>query len=79
MEFRESSKAMSKEKITYMSYFIKTFSMALTDFPKMNSWYNPESPFEYAIVDNHNITIAIDSPNGLAVPNIKNVQNLSIV
>lgn len=61
-----------------MSYFIKTFSLALSHYPKLNSWYNPESPFEYSLVDNHNITIAIDTPNGLAVPNIKNVQNLSI-
>ena len=61
-----------------MSYFIKTFSMALTHYPKMNTWYNAESPFEYSQVDNHNITIAIDTPNGLAVPNIKNVQNLNI-
>lgn len=62
-----------------MSYFIKSFSLALRDYPKMNALYQLESPFHYNIIENHNITIAIDSPNGLAVPNIKNVQDLSIV
>ena len=61
-----------------MSYFIKTFSLALSHYPKLNSWYNTDAPFEYTLVDNHNITIAIDTSNGLAVPNIKNVQTLSI-
>lgn len=27
----------------------------------------------------HNISIAIDSPNGLVVPNIKNVQDCSLL
>ena len=75
---RERSKAFSKEKITYMSYFVKSFSMALSAFPMLNANYDPESPFAYELVDSHNISIAIDTPNGLAVPNIKGVQNLSV-
>ncbi len=55
-----------------MSVFVKTFSMALHDFPIVNSYYNPEKPYEFETIENHNITIAVDSPYGLAVPNIKN-------
>lgn len=56
-----------------MSIFIKSFSQALHEYPIINSLYNPAKPFEYDIVDNHNITVAINSPHGLVVPNIKNV------
>lgn len=62
-----------------MTFFLKFFSTALLDFPVLNSTYDPEKPFEYTLHDNHNITIAIDSKNGLAVPNIKNVQSLSLI
>lgn len=62
-----------------MTIFVKAFSLALLDFPIINSTYNDQKPFEYELVNNHNITIAIDSPHGLVVPNIKNVQNLSLL
>lgn len=54
-----------------MSFFIKAFSLALSKFPILNSTYNVEKPFEYTTYSSHNITIAMDSPNGLVVPNLK--------
>lgn len=47
-------------------------------------WYNAyniykSNPYEYKQFSNHNISIALDSPKGLVVPNIKNCQNLSIM
>eukprot|EP00331_Platyophrya_macrostoma_P008733 CAMPEP_0176412686 /NCGR_PEP_ID=MMETSP0127-20121128/4280_1 /TAXON_ID=938130 /ORGANISM="Platyophrya macrostoma, Strain WH" /LENGTH=406 /DNA_ID=CAMNT_0017792381 /DNA_START=22 /DNA_END=1242 /DNA_ORIENTATION=- len=65
-------------KLTFMPFFIKSFSLALLDFPMMNSTYDSSKPFEYTVWDNHNITIAIDTPNGLAVPNVKNCQAKTI-
>lgn len=62
-----------------MPFMIKAASLSLQQFPILNSWYSKENAFEYNIVDNHNISFAIDSPKGLVVPNIKNVQNLSIL
>jgi 2-oxoisovalerate dehydrogenase E2 component (dihydrolipoyl transacylase) len=63
-----------------MGLLIKTFSMALKKYPRINSTYRPENnEFEYTTHYNHNISIAIDSPNGLVVPNIKNTQNLSLL
>ena len=70
----------SNKKVTVMGILIKTFSLALKQFPKMNSTYNPEiNPFEYSINPSHNISVAIDSPNGLVVPHIKNVNNISLL
>ena len=62
-----------------MPFIIKAASLALAKYPIINSWYDKDRPFEYTIVENHNINFAIDSPKGLVVPNIKNVQNLSIL
>lgn len=45
----------------------------------MNSTYEKGNQFEYTIWDNHNISIPIDTPNGLVVPNIKNCQAKSII
>lgn len=70
-------------KFSYMPYIIKATSLALIDFPELNSVINPNIDqegyiFEYTIMKNHNISIAIDSKNGLIVPNIKNVNKKSV-
>lgn len=62
-----------------MPFIVKAFSMSLTEFPIINSSYDVEKPFEYTMIPNHNISIAVDSPKGLVVPNIKNCQNLSVL
>lgn len=62
-----------------MPVIIKAISLAMNKYPVINSWYDKEKPFEYTLVENHNISFAIDSPNGLVVPNIKNVQNLTLL
>lgn len=65
----------NKTKVTLMGILVKTFSLALKKYPIINSTYEPEkNEFEYTIQGSQNISIAIDSPNGLVVPNIKNVQ-----
>ena len=66
--------------VTLFSLIIKTFSIALENHSKLNSTYKPdEDKFCYYLNQNHNITIAIDSSNGLVAPNIKNVQNKSVL
>lgn len=61
-----------------MPFFIKTVSLALNQYPIINSLYLKENQYEYTKVDNHNISFAIDSPKGLVVPNVKNCQDKSI-
>lgn len=65
-------------KITYMPLLIKALSLALHDFPEINATFSSDQ--EHVIHRAaHNVGIAVDSPNGLVVPNIKNVEKLSIV
>lgn len=79
-----SSPKNDHTKITFTPFFIKALSLALNEFPILNSVVNPNIGsdgyiYEYTQKGDHNITIAIDSPDGLVVPNIKKVQNKSVV
>lgn len=75
---RSQLKANLKDiKLTFMPFFIKALSLALLDFPIVNSVFN-ENTSECIYKASHNVSIAMDSPFGLIVPNIKDVQNKSI-
>jgi 2-oxoisovalerate dehydrogenase E2 component (dihydrolipoyl transacylase) len=64
-------------KLSFMPFFIKAMSLALEQFPIINSQVNQDCS-EITYFDDHNIGIAVDSKNGLVVPNIKGVQRLSL-
>lgn len=64
--------------LTLMPFFVKAASRALERCPELNAWLNEEKQV-LRILDNHNIGIAMDTSEGLVVPNIKNVQNLSVL
>ncbi|XP_046548197.1 lipoamide acyltransferase component of branched-chain alpha-keto acid dehydrogenase complex, mitochondrial-like [Haliotis rubra] len=64
-------------KFSYMPVFIKAASLALSQFPILNS--SIDDKVENIIVKaSHNIGVAMDTADGLTVPNIKNVQSQSI-
>lgn len=65
-------------KLTMMPFFIKALSLAMTEFPALNSKVNDDCS-EITYYDDHNIGIAVDSKVGLLVPNIKACQTKSIV
>lgn len=79
-EFREkiNQGKNPKDKIAIFSFIVKAFSKALEEFPTLNSSYNPDKPYEFEVRDDHNVSIAIDTPNGLIAPNLKAVQKKSI-
>jgi 2-oxoisovalerate dehydrogenase E2 component (dihydrolipoyl transacylase) len=64
-------------KLSFMPFFIKAMSLALQQFPIINSQVN-DNCTEITYFDDHNIGIAVDSKIGLVVPNIKAVQHLSL-
>ena len=64
-------------KLTMMPFFMKAMSMAIKQFPIMNSQPNAECT-ELTYFDDHNIGMAVDSKVGLLVPNIKSCQTKSI-
>ncbi len=65
-------------KLSFMPFFIKAMSLALKAFPIINSQVNDDCT-EITYFDDHNIGMAVDSKLGLMVPNIKSVQNLSLL
>ncbi len=78
---RESMKAKyssDEVKLTMMPFFMKAMSLALTQFPVMNSQVNSDCT-ELTYKSRHNIGMAVDSKVGLLVPNVKDVQNKSIL
>jgi len=69
------------ERITPLPIIIKAVSLVLQEFPLINSHLdtttNPNKP-QITLKGSHNIGVAVDSPSGLLVPVIKNVQDHSI-
>jgi 2-oxoisovalerate dehydrogenase E2 component (dihydrolipoyl transacylase) len=65
-------------KLSFMPFFIKAMSLALEQFPIINSQVNADCS-EVTYFNDHNIGLAVDSKIGLVVPNIKGVQNLSLM
>ncbi|KAL4910647.1 hypothetical protein BDW74DRAFT_1109 [Aspergillus multicolor] len=69
------------QKITFLSFVVKAVSLALNDYPILNAKLdttNADKP-QLIVRPRHNIGIAMDTPQGLIVPNIKDVGSLSIL
>lgn len=65
-------------KLTMMPFFMKAMSLALKEYPVINSQVNADCT-ELTYFNDHNIGMAVDSKVGLLVPNIKQVQTKSII
>nr|CAD7602514.1 unnamed protein product [Timema genevievae] len=65
-------------KLTLLPFFIKAASKALEQYPILNSSLDKNCE-NIIYKSGHNIGIAMDTPGGLVVPNIKNVQSLSVL
>lgn len=67
-------------KLSYMPFFLKATSIALNEYPSLNATID-DHPHCTSVTHrgDHNISIAVDTPSGLIVPNVKQVQNKSIL
>lgn len=69
------------DRITPLPVIIKAISLTFEQFPLLNSHLDTTSNLskpQIVLKGSHNIGVAVDSPSGLLVPVIKNVQNHSI-
>ncbi|RNE49523.1 2-oxoglutarate dehydrogenase, E2 component, dihydrolipoamide succinyltransferase, partial [Corynebacterium alimapuense] len=73
-ELRKSNKAAFQSKhgvnLTYLPFFIKAVAEALVSHPNVNASYNAETK-EMTFHAKANIGVAVDTPQGLLVPVIK--------
>jgi 2-oxoisovalerate dehydrogenase E2 component (dihydrolipoyl transacylase) len=70
--------------LTMLPFFIKAVSLSMNEYPLMNSHIDNDLDEDgyiqrYVIKHDHNFSIAIDSPDGLTVPAIKQVQTKSVL
>jgi hypothetical protein len=62
----------------YLPFMIKAVSLALREYPMLNSHVDAECT-EMVYKAEHNISIAMQTPNGLLVPNVKNCEARSVL
>lgn len=80
VQLRKDLKPMAEQrgvKLSYMPFIIKACSLALKKHPILNASLSADQT-EIIYHGSHNIGIAVDTPIGLVVPNIKNVQDLTL-
>ncbi|GAB7325311.1 hypothetical protein MBLNU13_g09362t1 [Cladosporium sp. NU13] len=68
------------ERLTHLPFIIKATSLALQQHPLLNSALDTSDPKKPSLTyrSSHNFGVAVDTPSGLLVPVIRDVQNLSI-
>ena len=77
LDLRSQLNTKHELKISPLAFIAKVTAEVLTEFPMLNS--SLAQDLEKIVVKNYvNMGIAVDTPEGLIVPNIKNVQEKSI-
>ncbi len=79
-DLRQKAKAMAEErgvKLTYLALIIKCLIPALKKFPLLNASVDDEKQ-EIIIKHYYNIGFAVDTPQGLVVPVIKNADKKNV-
>lgn len=77
IKVRSSLKQLSQSKLSFMPFFIKALSLSLDEFPIMASKIDHQEQMLH-MSKSHNIGIAMDTPQGLLVPVVKNVDKMGL-
>lgn len=80
VDFRNTYKQKAIDqgiKLTYMAFIVKALTKAIKDYPILNSSFDKDNE-EIIYRGQVNVGIAVDTPDGLIVPNIKNADQLSL-
>lgn len=80
VKFRKSQKDKAAEqgvKLTYMAFIVKALTKTIKAYPILNSSFDQANE-EIIYRGQVNVGIAVDTPDGLIVPNIKNADQLSL-
>jgi pyruvate dehydrogenase E2 component (dihydrolipoamide acetyltransferase) len=81
VKLREKEKKLAEEKgikLTYLAFIVKAVTVALKQHPYLNASLDSEKN-EIIMKRYYNIGIAVDTPEGLMVPVIKNADQKSIM
>jgi len=65
-------------KLSYLPFILKATSLSLSEYPMLNAHANADCT-QWIERASHNLGVAIDSPQGLVVPNVKDCQNKSVI
>lgn len=79
---RLNNQPSSTQRFSYLPFVIKAVSLALEDFPLLNARVDTRGGDDaprLVMREKHNIGVAMDTPQGLLVPNIKDVSAKSIL
>ena len=80
-EFRLSLKDIytgEKKKITPLAFIVKALATSLKKFPNFNSSIDEIESGKMTIKKYYHVGIAVDTPHGLMVPKLRNVDNKNI-
>ena len=79
MDIRKRNQAQFVEKhgikLGIMSFFMKAASVALQEFPNVNSMIDGENLVTFEYTD---ISVEVSAPKGLMVPVVRNVENMGL-
>ena len=79
---RLNNQSSNSRRLSYLPFVIKAVSVALNDFPLLNARVDTgtgDNVPKLVMREKHNIGVAMDTPQGLLVPNIKDVSARSIL
>ena len=76
---RQRLKALH-ENVSFLIFFIKALSLALKEYPTVNATvHDPAEECQLKVYKNHHIGVAMDTPRGLVVPVLRNVDSKSLL